>query len=138
MKFLALVISFLVLISCASVPTVETLTAEGGQVVEGGVGSLIGDDGVTLNGVDKTWSVFLSPDGVKKVFIKPNNSRQTLSWRRKDDGTYCEMMADSSGERCDSESFVIVKDSSGTHYAFTDGKVGKYPFTVTPGNPGNL
>ncbi len=124
--------------SCASVPTVDSLVDDGGQVVEGGIGSLIGDEGVTLAAVDGTWYSYLAPDGRKESFIKPLNARETLSWRFNEDGKFCEMQFRPRTEVCDSESRILVKTSKNTYHVFTDGEISKYPFKAIPGNANNL
>lgn len=124
----------IMLAGCASVPTVETMVAEGGEIIVGGVGSLIGDDGVTLTAVDGTWTSYLAPDGKKEVSIKPLNARETLSWRVNDDGIYCEVMFKSRSELCFGDDAVLVKSAGGVFSQFRDGKKGKYPFKVTSGN----
>lgn len=123
------------LVGCVSTPTVDSIVAAGGEVVEGGLGSLVSDEGTTLTGVDNDWTVFFAPDGRKELLIKPTKSKQTLTWRTEDDGTFCEVLSETKKETCYGENVVFVKDSSGVYSRFTDGVKSKYPFTVQKGNP---
>jgi len=127
----------LMLVACMTVPTVESIVTDGGEVIPGGIGSMIGADGVTLTAVDGTWTTYLAPDGRKEVFIKPRNDRQTLSWRFKDDGAFCEEMYETRSEKCNDDGVVLVKRANEVFSIFTDGKMGKYPFKITGGNTNN-
>ena len=134
MKTVTALFMGIMLTACVSIPTVETMVADGGEVVVGGVGSLIGDDGVTLTAVDGTWVSYLAADGKKEVSIKSLNARETLSWRFNEEGIYCEIMFQSRNELCFGDEAVLVKTADGIFSQFRDGKKGKYPFTVTSGN----
>lgn len=138
MKLVTALFMGIMLSACASVPTVETMVAEGGEIVVGGVGSLIGEDGATLTAVDGTWISYLAPDGKKEVSIKPLNARETLSWRFNENGIYCEVMFKSRSELCFGDDTVLVKSASGVFSQFRDGKKGKYPFKVTSGNTNGI
>jgi len=127
----------LLLTACVSTPTVDSMVADGAQVITGGIGSLVGEDGVTLTAVDNTWIAYLAPDGKKEISIKPLSVRDTLAWRRRDDGTFCEQMYNQSEEKCDDQ-VVLVKRANGVYSTFTDGKLDKYPFTAASGNTSNF
>lgn len=122
------------LTACATSPSVDSMVEKGGEVVEGGVGSLIGDDGVTLTAVDRSWNAYLAPDGKKEIFIKSKNLRETLSWRRKEDGTFCEVMYRPRAEQCHDESQVLVKNAKGVYIMFINGEKNQYPFKAKSGN----
>ncbi len=134
MKYMQVLCLTVLFTACANTPTVETMLAEGGEVIVGGVGSLIGDDGVTLTATDGTWTSYFAPDGKKVIYIKPLNVQETLSWHFKDDGTFCEVMFKPRREACDVDSVVLVKSADGVFSRFKNGKKGKYPFKAVSGN----
>lgn len=138
MKKIAFFGGLVLLAGCMSTPTVDSIVAEGGEVVAGGLGTVISDEGTTLTGVDNTWTVFFAPDGRKELLIKPTKKRETLSWRREDNGAFCEVLSSTKEETCYGENVVFVKDSKGVYSMFTDGVKGKYPFTVQMGNPNDF
>jgi len=122
------------LVACASTPTVDSIVTEGGKIIEGGFGSLVSEEGTTITGVDDSWTAYFSPDGRKELLIKPKNKRETLSWRKKEDGTFCEILSRTKKEQCYDNNVILVQDVDGVYSRFTDGEKGKYPFFVRNGN----
>lgn len=138
MKLITTICFGLIMTSCASAPTVDSMVADGGEVIENGFDSFIGSEGVTLTAVDGTWAAYFSPDGKKESFIKPLNARQSLTWRRKDDGTFCEMMYRPRKELCYDNENILVKSKDGLYSVFSGGVKGKYPFRIANGNTNNF
>jgi len=138
MKVVSAIAILFFLGGCATTPTVESMVEDGGKVVSGGIGELIGDGDVTLQAADGTWSSYFSTDGEKRLFIKPTNVRETLTWRKNDDGVFCEEMYSTRAEECDREGKVVVMRANGVVSVFTNGEIGKYPFKVLSGNPRGL
>jgi len=138
MKIVGSIAILVCLSGCVTAPSVDSIVEDGGKVVSGGIGELVGDGDVTLEATDGTWSTYFSPDGEKRIHIKPLNVRETLSWRKNDDGIFCEEMYKPRAEECDREGKVVVMRSNGVVSVFTDGKIGKYPFKVQSGNSRGL
>lgn len=131
---LALSVACLAISGCAS-KSIDSLVADGGRIVQGGLGELVGEGNVTFTAVDGTWSNYFTTDGIKRAYVKPLDEQKTLEWRVRDDGIFCQQLFSSEKEQCDDEGDrVVVMRADGVVSVFTNGKIGKYPFKVSEGD----
>lgn len=124
--------------ACASVPYTEKVLSDGGTLVKGDFGSLVGESGTTAVGVEGKWQAFYGKDGRKVVRIIHSNEISEMTWRVNDLGHFCEVQMSSRKEHCYGDDYQMVKTKDGVYSRVENGKKGKYPFRIEEGNTKNL
>lgn len=70
MKSLVTLFAIVLIPAFSTTPTVGTILAEGREVIDGDIGALIGYEGATLTGVDRSLTFYWTPDGKLEVSIR--------------------------------------------------------------------